>query len=186
MKTSQLFMLLIIIVVLGSCEQNKEIKYYTSGKVKEERIYRKSKDTSMYFETYYYINGSIKSEGHICKNEKNGLWKEWYSDGSIKWDGLYNDNIREYEIPLTSPNIILKDSILELNVPSNLRVDGHGIHPDDFIIYCKNGIIKNADNKDLFDFTIIPERKGFIKFAFFVMKDGKMNKVGYDSLLVAD
>jgi len=42
----------------------------------------------------------------------------------------------------------------------------------DLNIGCTNGTIQIADNKSLYDFMIIPERKGILKLYFFYIDEG--------------
>jgi len=46
----------------------------------------------------------------------------------------------------------------------------------DLNIGCTNGVIQNADNKDLYDFMIIPAHKGILKLYFFYTGDGGIDE----------
>jgi hypothetical protein len=66
-----------------------------------------------------------------------------------------------------------------------LRTKIKGIHPNDIIIGCNNGVIKCSKDKDLYDFELLPNRVGKIRFYFFIEINGKMKEIGRDSSLVS-
>ncbi|WP_276167949.1 toxin-antitoxin system YwqK family antitoxin [Zobellia alginiliquefaciens] len=66
----------------------------------------------------YYENGQIKEEGQIVKNKKEGLWKEFYKDGTIKSTINYKEGKRHGDLlvyydngNLAKKGEIIKDTI---------------------------------------------------------------------------
>jgi len=41
--------------------------------------------------TISYKNGLLSSSRTYKNGEKNGLWREWYENGQLKWTGTYKD-----------------------------------------------------------------------------------------------
>lgn len=71
-----------------SCKKTKTI-YYKSGEI--EAIIENRNDTLNYAK-FYYKNGVIKAEGFMdTEGRFENQWKEYYSDGKIKWIGKYNN-----------------------------------------------------------------------------------------------
>jgi hypothetical protein len=177
---------LFILILLIACNEGNSTKYYQNDKIKEERVFELKGDTTYYLSMMYYQNGVLLAKGHVKDGNRIGLWQEWYADGAIKWEGNYENNNRIIELPVKYVKIIFKDSILKKNETSYLRVKVDGIHPNDIILGCTNGIIKNSDTKDLYDFMVIPEHLGKIKFVFFVRQQGKPIPIGKDSLNIVE
>jgi hypothetical protein len=188
MRKIFIYLVLVLFLLITSCGKKTELKYFDTGKIKEERIYEKRNDTTKYQVVYYYLNGQIKSKGLIVKGQKAENWQEWYADGSMKWSGEYQNDIRKFEILSSNlnPRLILNDSILRKDKQTYLKVHIDGIHPADMAVACNNGIIRASNNRELFDYMIVPKQQGIMKFFFFVKKDGQMFQVGIDSLMVIE
>jgi antitoxin component YwqK of YwqJK toxin-antitoxin module len=162
-----------------------KITKYNSGQIKEEITYITKNDSSNYLLVEYFKNGKAKIKGSISNNQKSGLWQEWYMDGTKKWEGEFENNIRKLPITIQKPSIILEDSTLQKNRTTHLRLVLDSIHPEDMAIGCNNGIINISDKKDMYDYMVTPNDTGIIRFYFFLKREGRMTQVGKDSLNVS-
>jgi hypothetical protein len=186
MKKIDIYLILVLLILMTACGRKTKKVYYDTGQIKEERIYEQRNDTTNFFVIYYYLNGQIHSKGYIKNGLRNGEWQEWYLDGSLKWTGEYDNNERKLQLPSSSPIIIFEDSVLRKNKQTYLKVNVDGIHPNDMVVACNNGIINVSDKKEIFDYMVTPKHQGKIKFIYFVKKDGKMMEIGKDSLNVLE
>lgn len=185
MKRVNFEFILIVVIFITACARTTEREFYDTGQLKVEKMYKK--DTSNYIITDYYISGDVKSKGQVINGRRVGLWKEWYSDGSVKWSGEYGNGKRNASIfPSRTPSIIMDYSTLRKGNPTNMRVHIEGVHPEDMAVGCNNGVIHVSKKKHLYDYEVIPEKEGSIKFVFFIKNNGRMVKVGVDSLYVSE
>ncbi len=177
-----------LIILINSCIENncKRYFYQNSNKLREERVYQIKGDTADYDLKTYYTDGQISSKGQVKNSNKIGFWQEWYVDGTLKWKGNYENNRRKLKIPVSGAKVILMDSLLKKDQFSQLRIKVEGIHPNDIIIECKNGIIKNSDNKSMFDFMVKPGHLGMMNFVLFVRANGETILIGKDSINVKE
>ena len=99
---------------IGNVKLGKEKVFFTSGKIKNNNNYKQDKkhgfcyvyDTVGRIITINeYTGGFLRSEEQINRfdvdDEKNGIWKEFYENGKIKWEGDFKHGIldgivREY------------------------------------------------------------------------------------------
>jgi hypothetical protein len=176
---------LCFLALLIACKRQSSKYYLNSNQLKEKRVYDHRGDTTSYSFESYYSNGQLLSKGHVKEEKRNGLWKEWYADGALKWEGTYENNQID-KLPVADFKIILKDSILKKDHTSYLRVKATGMNPDGAIIGCSNGIIKRADNRELYDFMVTPKHVGKIKFFLYVVKNQTFVSIAQDSLLVSE
>lgn len=49
------------------------------------------KSNSQTFEEYW-DNGNLKLTGEVIDGKRNGLWKSWYQDGTLQFEGKYKKN----------------------------------------------------------------------------------------------
>lgn len=187
MKKCLIVILVVILFFSGACGNKVEKSYYDSGQIKEQRSLNARKDTLNYYVVQYYRNGQKKSEGRIVNGNRDGYWEEWYGDGDVKWRGDYLDGVREHRI-LTDikSSIMFSDNVLIKGKETYLRIVVEGIHPEDFISACSNGVFRRLWDNDNFNYVIIPEKPGNIRFYFFLSGDNKMRLVGVDTLKVVD
>lgn len=76
-------------------------EYYPDGKIRVSAMYRNDKPEGMWREykpdgsiekSVMYHNGIITGEGNVLDDgSKDGHWKEFYTDGSLKAEGNYED-----------------------------------------------------------------------------------------------
>lgn len=176
----------ILIIFCIGCNHNT-IKYYDTGEIYE--ITAKIND-SISHATDYFKNGNVKSEGNFNYYTKNytGIWKEYYSDGTLKWKSYFeNGNIVIDTKDLTPDFKRLKAAIqfennissqeLKCNKRYNFRILIPNIHPNLYLVSDKNfkSIPKNnLKDSTNFDYTIKPDRIGDY-FVFVSFCDEKGN-----------
>jgi hypothetical protein len=92
MKTQ--ILLLILIAFLASCKSKTKKYYYDSGELYYETT---DIDTSkhLYHEKGYFKNGVVKAEGvteEVIKGKPliTGRWKEYFSDGVLRYEGDFD------------------------------------------------------------------------------------------------
>ncbi len=93
----QVVSMLITLILLGylayagETPQNGIVKkYYPSGKVELEQIYKNGKLDGKV--KGYYEDGHFKSEVNFQNGKVNGPYKNYYEDGTLQSDGQYKDN----------------------------------------------------------------------------------------------
>ncbi len=89
----------------------------------------------------YFNNNTLKEKGIIEDSLRKGLWKEWYSDGRLKWKGYFDENnIRQINISQQTPDIIFDNGKTDLEVGKEylVRVFVEGLHPEDMVITTKD------------------------------------------------
>lgn len=114
----------------------------------------------------YHANGTSASAGRTCSGLKQGAWNEWYSDGSLKWSGHYkNDSLQMHNPGDTSALRIsfLDTGALHVGRPARIRVMVGDIHPSKLFLMMTKGTIKLSEQRDLYDYVILPERPGELK-----------------------
>jgi len=40
----------------------------------------------------FHKNGTVKEEGFLHNGERDGVWKQFYNDGTLRWVGRYHNN----------------------------------------------------------------------------------------------
>ncbi len=86
-------------------KQGPSLTYYPSGKIRSRTNFENNREEGMAFEysedgnitsLVEYKNGFIKTQERINRRDKNGLrqgmWKEFYDSGKVKWQGTYLDD----------------------------------------------------------------------------------------------
>ena len=181
------YLICLILIANISCNSKTEYRYYSSGEIAEKRVYVQKKDTSTYLLTQYYPNKQIKNQGNVINNKKEGIWNEWYADGSILWTGEWecDDKHRKRVKPTGSTKILLSDS-LELNKPVYLRISIEGVHRADLTIGVTNATALRIDDdkSDLYDFKIVPKYLGIIKIYQFIYYGDFQEETRIDTLYI--
>lgn len=105
----------------------------------------------------YYKNGVLQETGQYYNNHKVGEWVEWYSDGTIKWNGFYNEeNERVVDIYQQTPIVQFNSDVTELetNIEYHVKIIVEGLHPKDMVISTNNKIEMTFNHKnDIFSFN---------------------------------
>ena len=90
MKTYFTGLILVVVLSLGGC--NAKRNNSNSSITQIENLPDSCKKTQD-----FYTNLAIRSEGLICNGKRQGIWKDWYADGTLMDSGLYKDNRRIYD-----------------------------------------------------------------------------------------
>jgi len=183
MNTLKYFSLVFFILMGCQYTTKTENKYYETGELKQ-KITKDSANCYTFIE--YYKNGNKKLEGKICNENKVGKWKEWYTDGKLKWEGHFDKNRRTINYDKQNPTISIYGSPVHIYQDTSylIRINMFGVHPEDMIVTSNNGIIQICKNRDKYDFVITPKKIGELKLVIYVMKDQKMYKIGEKCLIV--
>jgi Uncharacterized protein conserved in bacteria len=151
---------------LIACNESiKQESFYENGNIKELKIYTVKNDTATYALTKYYLNGQISEKGFMKNGYKEGEWEYRYSDGEIRWTGVFSQGISVNTLD-TIPVVLFQKDTLYTEEKMYIRIQ-YGIPMEDLMIGCSNGIIQQADNIELYDFMITPAQKGIINLYFF-------------------
>ncbi len=155
-----------ISLVLFNCCNDKTTEYYPNGQIKSETD---SISVGQYRVIRYYDNGKKQEEGKYSSNLRDGEWIEWYSNGSIRWQGEYvrgkiqyndDDGLLGTECSLEYDR---KENYFPKGVPTPIRVKIKGVNPFDIsAITVFNGLGERSTNVDLFDYDITPYKEGEI------------------------
>ena len=133
--------LIFFVLIIGLMSCNKiEKRYYETGEllmIREFSIF----DTLHCHTKVYYRTGELKSEGNSIGKNKIGHWVDYYPDGTILWEGNFNEYSQRL-LPGTNDTIsdfrdlwIGKDvtfEILEAEIPDDtlrFRIRVEGMHP---------------------------------------------------------
>ncbi len=153
----------ITLLALANCKATKK-KFYETGELKKEII---TVCDSIYTEYQYYKNGNLKSKGNYINAVKQGLWEEWYPNKEIKWEGKYVDGYREINIFQQKPNIIFESDpepeLLNIGMDYKIQIHIKGLHPEDLVVACTNGIVKLAKDSEYNEFILHPKKRGDLK-----------------------
>ena len=192
------FLIISLLLFLFACNHNKINKfYYDSGELRHE-THLIDKQKQIYYRTFYYRNGAIEAEGTVLEDGEyllpNGEWKEYFSDGALKWSG----ERRKGDIVISKtekmPDFVRLPIKLEIEgMPKILKVGEtykirtfvEGIHPsiydvlvsypdsravrnrEDSVRFFVN-IPKNEEDPDRFPFVVRPKVAGemYIRLVF--------------------
>ena len=171
MGAQKVIIIFCVFFLLVGCKNKVERWYYDSGKLYAEReIFNKHKS----YGKSYYENGFLKDEGFLKDDSiPNGFWKEYYSDGTLKWRGEYNDGHMVFwkderpDYDTVYKRIDLRGNPEKLIVGEKyeLRTYVEGIHPDFYQVAvgssnCK--IDQNIKNEDMYPDYIVAKDTGFV------------------------
>ncbi|TAJ04376.1 hypothetical protein DMA11_23915 [Marinilabiliaceae bacterium JC017] len=138
------FTLILICLIIFACSHKKKTEYQDdqSNLIQDSTF------------VCYFDSGAIKEKGILKDSSKIGLWKEWYSDGKLKWKGYFDENNnREINISQQIPDIVFNNTELEVGKEYLARIFVDGLHPKDMIITTKDNVsmFYNKEN-DYFKF----------------------------------
>ena len=159
-------LLLVSLICVACNNATKQEYFYENGNIKEQRIYTEKKDTSTYSITKYYLNGQISEKGLMKNGNKEGTWEYWYSDGDMKWTGVFCKGV--YINPVDTVIVSFQKDTLFVGEEIYMRIQHKFCPIEDLIMACSNyAKLIRLDNRELYDYMIIPEQKGIIKLYFF-------------------
>lgn len=146
---------ILLLCVLYSCSGNSGEISFNSVKDRATAINDSCSEV-----TRYYRNGIVRSQGYICNGERNGSWKEFYSDGSLKWEGNYKMGYRELvdvDSVIAFCEFEFDDTIgFSVGKPRQCRIRVTPFNPKDLIIYINQGSFDSAITSGRYDFTVTP------------------------------
>ena len=71
----------------------RELEYYENGNLKIQReIIEKEKDVEIATVKQYYQNSFLKSETELIDLDKNGIYREYYENGNVKYEGKFQND----------------------------------------------------------------------------------------------
>lgn len=71
----------------------RELEYYENGNLKIQReIIEKEKNVEIETVKEYYPNGFLKSKTELIDLEKNGIYREYYENGNVKYEGEFKND----------------------------------------------------------------------------------------------
>lgn len=70
-----------------------ETEYYEDGSLKSQRVTQELKD-DIEKENFkeYYQNGFLKTESEIIDLDRNGIYREFYENGNVKYEGIFKND----------------------------------------------------------------------------------------------
>lgn len=102
----------------------RELEYYENGKLKIQReVIEKEKDVEIENIKEYYQNGFLKSETELIDLDKNGIYREFYENGNVKYEGkflndkpiekqyYYHENGKKHKIEYWKKGKLIKTEI---------------------------------------------------------------------------
>jgi len=191
----KIILILTLIGLLMSCQQNKKTFYYDSGELKYDLVLTNN-EQKIYYCHAYYKNGNLKEEG---QTNRNGLhinhWKVYYSDGVLKWEGNFssdgqliiseNDKWPDFVHKTAKLGIQGSPKTLKLGHTYKFRLYMVSIHPSMYIVvnqYFKE-IKMSSNDHDNYPYSITTDKIGnFYIIVVFPNKDG-VYLVGNPSLV---
>jgi len=180
------FLVVPLLLLLLACNHNKTDKfYYDSGELWYE-TYLIDKQKQIYHCTVYYKNGVIESEGTVLEDgTRDGKWKEYFSDGTLKWNGFMNKGNIVISKTEKMPNFIQlplrleiegNPEVLKVGEAYKIRTIVEGIHPSIYDVLVSypdsrkvennkdrkffTHISKNEEDSDRFPFVVTPKAAG--------------------------
>ena len=159
-------------IVIVSCEQETQYRYYESGSIAEKKVFFQKGDTSSYILTEYYTNKQVKMQGKVVNSLREGVWQKWYADGDLLWKVKYIEGWRQPPDSLGNPKYLFSDSLI-VGKPIYLRVSLEGIYREDLLVLFSNlSTLIAADNLDMYDFVIVPQKSGYMGITVAALKMG--------------
>lgn len=158
MKYSNFIVIILFVQLFISCQNERERVYFNTGEVYCEKI---NEHTNYY--RYYFKTGEIFIEGMCIDSLEEGLWKRYYSDGTLCAEAIFHKG------KIDSLEQILSESkysvVLEFeNNPNEIKVGStyhyrvimHGLWEFSIITPSKLGV-PSADRRDDFPYKIKPK-----------------------------
>lgn len=147
-----------IITIFCACTSKESNIYDENGTLLETRRFEKSGDTTICKQTLYYPSKIVKAEGTVINGVKQGFGRDYYLDGSLRWEGMYDDGRRVYPEG-TRPVIWFSKPFARLGDTIGVRI--RNIHYQD--IGLRFGFAEKLDNGN-YDYMMVAENIGWMKF----------------------
>jgi hypothetical protein len=86
------FYIIMYLLCLVGCQRKQEIEIKgVAGKL-NENLFLISDTSAIVKYISYHQNGSLKEEGCLLHGKREGIWKQFYNDGTLRWVGRYRNN----------------------------------------------------------------------------------------------
>jgi hypothetical protein len=176
--------LLILIEILIACQPKTKKMYYKTGQlwVEQTLINKKQK---IFYSRIYFPNGTLQREGYVFEGGRSeGHWKEYYSDGVLKWEGDYDHGQLviskdgkwpDFTKMPAQVSIEGSPDILKLGQSYKVRILMPQVHSSLYIVVDENKhkIPENKDDPEKYPYVITPNATGKIHyFILFPNKNG--------------
>jgi hypothetical protein len=181
MKIQPVLIMILMIISSGCTDKNELLIRSRNGKIVEKYINAEGSIT--YFS--FHSNGSLKEEGLIKSGKREGLWKQYYSDGAVRWIGYYSEG--EIDPPTADSTFITKTKLVFKGVTKDSSCAFRFKLPDSvsvesLIQTTVNGSITQVLDFDSCDFllkpkgndTIIMEIRAITKYDLFTIYQNKI------------
>jgi hypothetical protein len=182
MTMKKKYVIIILITLLISCHSKTHKHYYKTGELWYET---QDINKELYYIKAYYQNGNVKEEGaNGVGNHPQGHWKEYYSDGVLKWEGDYDQGQRIIskdgkwpdftKIP-SQISIEGSPEILKLGQSYKVRILMPQVHSSLYVVVDENKhkIPENKEDPEKYPYIITPNIIGKVHyFILFPNKDG--------------
>jgi hypothetical protein len=192
MLNSKLLVLFLLSLFLLSCnENNKKKEYYDTGELYmiEKLIDKKN---NIWYAKVYSKKGYLESEGYTdSKGTPNGNWKEYFSDGKLKWQGHMEGKFAVvpekvlYEMYKQFAMIQIDDDSKQLQVGQKykLRTYIEGVSPNLYAVVDStlNLLDSNRIDPENFPFEFVPEKAG-VYYVLLMLPDSNGNVIAGKSI----
>lgn len=153
------FILFLYLLLFCGCTRKSElINRDVNGKLVDKFIVMHDSANRIKYLSYH-SNGALKEEGYLHYGVRTGIWKQYYSDGIIRWLGEYRNGKREGSSIDTSEvdriKILFKGFTKD-NKYAFRFVSIDSISPDDLMYGTNNAEITKIKNFDSCDFLMKP------------------------------
>jgi antitoxin component YwqK of YwqJK toxin-antitoxin module len=93
---TRILLVTLLIAIISGCSQKEVVEAtYENGNPKVVKNYQKrGNDLLLIHEVVYYENKQKKIEGKYKDEQRDGLWRAWYKNGTIWSEGEYKDGKR--------------------------------------------------------------------------------------------
>lgn len=185
MKHQKIILSLIIICSTFGCSHNDELLIkYENGELAERFIVSNDINHNVKYISYHK-NGNIREEGYIHSGERIGFWKQYYSDGIIRWQGEYGNGIRvrpSFDSSVIDRTKIVFKGITKDHYYAFRFVLTDSIPPDEVAYACKNVEITKIKDFDSCDFLIKPLNNDTIYIHILAASKNGIYKIFYKKI----
>jgi hypothetical protein len=111
--------LFLYLLLFCGCNRNQELIIKGAKGEITEKFIPTNDSTNRIKYISFHINGTIKEEGFLHHGERDGIWKQFYNDGALRWVGRYLNG--RSEVPEMDSTVI-----------ENTSISGKGVTPDGY------------------------------------------------------
>ncbi len=103
-----IFALSATLIVFIGCEpalEERVVSKYPTGLPAKIEFYAETDSGKVLVkETRFFYNGEKDAEGALVNHERNGLWKQWYENGTLWIEESYSDGVKNGDFTVYYPN----------------------------------------------------------------------------------